>query len=202
MMTRVRRWHWGAAAIAAALVPVALACSDVPTAKDTVTVNGPSLADFAGAGGVSAVIERNCGSLDCHGNDARALRIYSQYGLRKPPGLVTTFEPTDAGPDAAPEEEEEETSDAGPPSPGTEPTTPEEVLANYQSVISLEPRIMQAVVKGADPYKLLLLKKPLQIERHKGGPALSKGREAETCIVGWLKSKVDKNACLAASQLP
>lgn len=173
------------------------ACSAVPDSTTLLTVNGPSLADFSGAGGVSATLERNCGSFDCHGNDSRPLRLYSQYGLRKPIGLITVVE--DAG-DAGPAEPD--VDDAGPPKPGGVPTTAEEVLANYQSVITLEPRVMQAVVKGADPYELLLLKKPLAIEGHKGGPALHKNGDAENCIVSWLKNKTDKAACAAGAKLP
>lgn len=202
-----RNRGWGVfAVLGAATFSAAFACTSVPSATDTITVNGPSLADFAGAGGVSSVFERSCGSLDCHGSDARPLRIYSQYGLRKPPGLITIYEPVEGGADGAAAvpsgDDDDDDDDAGPPLPGKEPTTPEEVLANYQSIIGLEPRVMQAVVKGADPYKLLILKKPRLIEKHKGGPALHKDGDAETCIVGWLKNKVDKAACLAASKQP
>jgi hypothetical protein len=185
-----------------AAVVFSSACSSVPDSTTLLTVNGPSLADFGGAGGVSATLERNCGSLDCHGSDSRPLRLYGQYGLRKPIGLVTVEE--DAG-DGGTEEPVDD--DAGPPKPGGVPTTAEEVLANYQSVVALEPRIMQAVVKGADPYELLLLKKPLTIEGHKGGPALHMDRPdqppgAETCIVSWLQNKTNKAACAAGSKLP
>ncbi len=48
---------------------------------------------------------------------------------------------------------------------------------------------MNAVTKGADPYSLLLLKKPLFIENHKGGKVLASGDDAEKCITGWLKGK-------------
>jgi hypothetical protein len=175
------------------------ACSSVPDDTTLLTINGPSLADFSGAGGVSAVFERNCGSLDCHGSDSRPLRIYGQYGLRKPVGLVTVVE--DAGEGGTTDDTTDDT-DAGPPVPGGVETTAEETLANYQAVISLEPRVMQAVVKGADPYQLLILKKPLEIEKHKGGPALHKSGDAENCIVSWLKNKTDKAACTAGSKLP
>jgi hypothetical protein len=187
---------------AAIAAPLSFACSSPPSSSDMIAVNGPSLADFAGNGGVGAVFERNCGSLDCHGSDARPLRIYSQYGLRKPPGLVTVYEPVDGGAEAGVPEDIDEDTDAGPNLPGKQPTTPEESLANYQAIVSLEPRVMQSVMKGGDPNQLLLLKKPLLIEKHKGGPALHKGGDAENCIRGWLKNKVDKAACTAGARLP
>jgi hypothetical protein len=61
---------------------------------------------------------------------------------------------------------------------------------------------MQAVVKGGDPYQLLLLKKPLMIESHKGGPALHAGGDGENCIRSWLEDKTDKAACGNAAKLP
>jgi hypothetical protein len=156
---------------------VLLACSATPSTSDKVTVIGPNPGDFAAStGGVDPVFERHCGSLDCHGNTARALRIYSQYGLRIP-------------------------NEAGV-LPGTAATTPDEVSANYRSIIAVEPEQMTAVTKGGDPYSLLILKKPLTTETHKGGTVMIKGDDTEKCITGWLKGTVDKNACAAAAQLP
>jgi hypothetical protein len=201
---RLGRAHVVALALAGGVAAlVAGACAAVPASTDTLTVNGPSLADFGGTGGVSAVLERNCGSLDCHGSDARPLRIYSQYGLRKPLNLITVVEEDSGGggEGGAPVSDTGD-DDAGPPVTGGDPTTPEEVLANYQAVVGLEPRVMQAVVKGADPHQLLLLKKPLQIESHKGGPALHPSGDGENCLVTWLQNKTDRTACGNASKLP
>jgi hypothetical protein len=136
--------------------------------------------DFRSAG-VTTVFEKRCGSLDCHGSVARNMRIYSTGGLRLP-------------------------NEAGA-APGQGATTLEEITANYLSISNLEPEQMTEVVThGADPYSLLVLKKPLELERHKGGPAITRGDDAETCIVSWLKAgsgnTVDKNSCAKAAIFP
>ena len=66
-------------------------------------------------------------------------------------------------------------------------TTATEHEANYQSVIGLQPELMTEVVQGsAPPEDLLLLRKPLQLERHKGGAVLVDGDDGDTCILSWL----------------
>ncbi len=155
----------------APLAVLVAACSTAPQSSDRYTLTGPLPSDFtASTGGVDAVFERHCGSFDCHGNIARPLRIYSQNGLRIPneAGIL----------------------------PGSAPTTPDEVTANYRSVIAVEPETMNLVVKNSgDPYSLLILKKPLMIENHKGGPVMNKGDDAEKCISSWISGKTDKTAC-------
>ncbi len=163
-----------AAVTAGALV---LACSATPSSSAKVTVHGASAADFAATlGGVNPVFERRCGSFDCHGNPSQALRIYSQNGLRLPneAGIL----------------------------PGGAATTPDEVFANYRSILAVEPEETNAVVLGGNPYSLLILKKPLLIETHKGGTVMIKGDDTEKCITSWLSGSVDKNACTAGAQLP
>ncbi len=139
--------------------------------------------------GVSTVLERRCGSLDCHGAVGRNLRLYSERGLRLPPSDTV---PAEGG--------------AAPATPGSAPTTIDEVSANYLSVMSLEPEQTNKVLDGADPYTLLLVKKPLEIEKHKGGPALKRGDDAEKCIVSWLtrdlSTPIDTAACTRASEFP
>jgi len=135
---------------------------------------------FRGAG-VSTVLEKRCGSLDCHGAIGRNLRIYSANGLRLP-------------------------NDAGLKS-GAGDTTIDEITANYQSIMTLEPEIMNSVVAdGLDPEQLLVLKKPLELEKHKGGAAIRKSDDAERCIVSWLQedpvSPIDKGACARAALFP
>ena len=157
---------------------VSLGCSTTPSKDDRILLTGPNPADFASAtGSVDGVFERRCGSFDCHGNTARAMRIYSQNGLRIP-------------------------NDAGI-TPGTAPTTTDEVNANYRSVIGVEPEQMNDVVKNnGDPYSLLILKKPLQIETHKGGQVMNKGDDSEQCISTWIQGKTNKVACTNGAALP
>jgi hypothetical protein len=130
---------------------------------------------------VSVVFEKRCGTLDCHGTNARNLRIYSSGGLRIPNEAGIT--------------------------PGGGTTTLEEVNANYESLLDLEPEQMtEVIVNNADPHTLLILKKPLQLEHHKGGPAITRGDDAETCILSWLQIDVtnpfNKTACTNAATFP
>lgn len=168
--------------LTAALV-VSLESACTVGSKDTFTTQVGTRAnagDFRSAG-VTTVFEKRCGTLDCHGNIARNMRIYSTGGLRLP-------------------------NEAGA-APGQVATTLEEITANYLSITNLEPEQMtQVVVHGADPDSLLLLKKPLELERHKGGPAITRGDDAEACIVSWLKegsgNTIDKNSCAKAANFP
>jgi hypothetical protein len=130
--------------------------------------------------GVSTVFEKRCGSLDCHGSSARNMRIYSSRGLRLP---------NDAG----------VTVSVG-------ATTLDEITANYQSILTLEPEETNAVIQGGDPNTLLVVKKPLALEKHKGGQVIRRGDDAERCITSWLKedlvTPIDKEACTRAAIFP
>ncbi len=131
------------------------------------------------AAGVSRLLERRCATLDCHGQLGRPLRIYGQYGLR----LVQD----------------------GSFRPGVEPTSEEEYSDNFAAVIGLQPEVMSQVVarkqSPTDSPGLLLLRKPLLLERHKGGAVIESGDNAYTCMVSWLVSgQTDFAACAAALQ--
>jgi len=167
----------------AAMLAVAPACSppDKGVLERAVSTRASPQSFRATIGGVSPVIEKRCGSLDCHGSPARNMRIYSSRGLRL-------------------------TNDAGI-LPGQGDTTEDEVTANYQSVLTLEPELTNIVIGDqGDPYTLLLVKKPLEIEKHKGGPVIRRGDDAERCIVSWLKEDVltpiDRDACTRAAIFP
>lgn len=169
------------------------ACSPKPSTED-LRVTGPNVADFTAACqpveggtaqtcGVSAMLERRCGSLDCHGYVRRPMRLYSKYGLRLPPLDLT---------DASLINE-----------PGLGETTPEEKSANYRSLVGVEPEKTEEVSKGgADPDTLLVYKKPLGLEGHKGGIPVNKGDDSERCLVSWLRGTTDKLACGKAAELP
>jgi hypothetical protein len=143
------------------------ACSSVDDSA-TVTVKGPPFgADGADFRPVSAVIERRCGTLDCHGAIPRPLRIYGQYGLRL----------HDGG-----------NPDAGEYYPGgLDPTSLEELTENYRSMTGLEPEKLNLVVKKKEPPETLtLVRKPRLAEKHKGGLVWNKGDDGDACLVGWL----------------
>lgn len=125
---------------------------------------------------VSEYLERRCGTLDCHGQMTRPMRIYGQLGLRHP--------------------DESNVS-------GGVSTTQLELEANYASVCNLDPAAMQQVVEdvGSTADKLLLVNKARGLERHKGGKIVDPQDPGDLCILGWLGFKeataVD-DACTAA----
>jgi hypothetical protein len=171
----------GAAAMGA--IASTTACTIELNEKDggvrATTILAPDQGEFTS---VSPVFERRCGTLDCHGQVGRPLRIYSGLGLRLP-------------------------NDAGN-TPGSNATTPEEITANYLAVIGLEPEQMSRVIAGQDPPRsLLILAKPLMLESHKGGPAIATaGDPAEDCITSWINDGIgppaaqglNKKACTDA----
>lgn len=124
---------------------------------------------------VSQMLHLRCGSLDCHGQLGRNLRLYGQYGLRDDPDDV----------------------------PGGDPTSAYEHARNYDSVVSLEPELLALVAAegGAHPERLTLVRKARGSEEHKGGSALATGSDADRCLLSWLSGSVDATACAAGSLL-
>ncbi len=155
-------------------LPLLTACSAVDP-EATVHVKGPPF----GANGddfrpISAVVERRCGTLDCHGNPARPMRIYGQYGQRLP-----VDNPED-----------------GYYPGGLAPTTADELKNNWQSMCGLEPEIMNRVVaKKDEPEALTLVKKPRLLEKHKGGLVWNKGDDGDACVINWLTGVDDTSPC-------
>lgn len=166
------------ASLAAALCSSSCASSPQPDGKTRITtILAPDQNLFEQS--VSPVLERRCASLDCHGQVGRPLRIYSARGLRLPndAGLI----------------------------PGTGATTTEETTANYRAVIGLEPEQLTRVMAGLDvPRSLLLLKKPLGLESHKGGSATAPviaptNDPVELCIDSWIYGQIDAPSCTKAA---
>jgi hypothetical protein len=127
---------------------------------------------------VSGVLGTRCGSLDCHGQVGRSLRIYSQLGLRLDQDAY--------------------------PSPMSEAISDEEVLANYQSAVTLEPEQLALVVRdhGANAERLTLVRKARGTEQHKGGSPIAIGDPADVCLLSWLAGGVDSAACTAGALQP
>jgi hypothetical protein len=155
-------------------------CVAAPDSGATVLVPAPSFPQFAGDAnnpGVHAFLERRCGTLDCHGQTGRPFRLYSSGGLRKA---------NDAGLVA-----------------GGGPDTPEEVLANYESLTGLQPEELIRVVSGLDPpTSLLVVAKPLGLQTHKGGQVLATGDSGNACLESWLVGHIGLAACNDAAQVP
>lgn len=163
----------------AVLALVACAAQPDDAAEPRLVVADIDPAAYATA--VQPVVERKCGSLDCHGHTARGLRVYGQNGLR----IANTAGRT----------------------PGEGATTPEEARATYQSILALQPEKTNAFAAKSprtaeDAYDLTFLAKPLQLERHRPGRSLAKGEPAEQCITSWLVGTTDAAICTSAVKAP
>jgi len=126
---------------------------------------------------VSNLLEKRCGTLDCHGSLARPLRLYGRDGLR----LLSAEEIADS--DLA---QENNTVSGG------KSTTDGEFTLNWRSLCGLEPEKMTAVQRGDLPAsELMVLRKPLGAEidggeRHKGGQLFNLGGEGYDCLENWI----------------
>ncbi|MFO0736989.1 MAG: hypothetical protein U0270_13970 [Labilithrix sp.] len=115
---------------------------------------------------VDPYLQKRCGTLDCHGQPGRPYRLYGFSGIR------------------------DQTEEGGSPLvSGQQPTTPGEVVSNYQATIGLEPEEMSRVVarQGQNPNTLIFLRKPLKIERHKGGQLMTEDDVGYRCVTAWLR---------------
>jgi hypothetical protein len=131
---------------------------------------------------VSEVMERRCGTLDCHGSDFRPMRLLGRDGLRHPLEGTRTGEGV---------------------------TTDGEKSANYYAVCAIEPEKIAKVVSdpgGNAVNNLLLVRKGRGQEGHKGGKVFDPWDDADRCVVGWLRGDAEENiekACKAAlARLP
>jgi hypothetical protein len=121
---------------------------------------------------VADALVATCGTLDCHGQPARNLRLYGSHSMR--------LRPTD--------------------DPGSAPTTAAERDADFWSVTGLEPEITDEVVRagGDQPERLSLYRKGLGIEKHKGGTVAVVGGALDLCLRAWLQGRTDETSCRAA----
>jgi len=166
--------HWVGVVVCAALFGASANACNVPASGDRVVVEAPDRATFEP---VSALLEHRCGSLDCHGQSSRNLRLYGNEGLRLA-----------------------QDGDASRPS-STANTTDAEVNENYLSVVGLEPELMTQVVRegATNPLRLSLMRKPLGIENHKGGTLFNQGDSQVACVTSWLAGHTDSAMCASAT---
>lgn len=174
-MTFVRALVIPAAFFAAALtagcsVPQSRMGIDAPS-EDQFVANAPfSVADY---------LDHRCGTIDCHGQQGRNLRIWGCWGLRLDVDAIASC------------------------TLGV-PTTLDEYNATYRSLVGLEPAVMSTVVQthATNPELLTFIRKARGLESHKGGHLVTPGDPQDICMVSWLAGNTDMMACQMAQLLP
>jgi hypothetical protein len=166
----------GAALISAGAVS---SCSAVP-ADARIGIDAPSDSEEE-FGPVGDFLEHRCGSLDCHGQMSRNLRIWGCEGMRLDPHALPICGPLGGG-----------------------FTTVAEHQATYRSLVGLEPTVMSAVVEGhgEHPELLTFVRKARGLEAHKGGTLITPGDDQDVCITSWLAGNTSTDACNAAIGYP
>jgi hypothetical protein len=162
------------AAVAIALSAAWFAGCSAPPSAERSSFRAPPRQGFEP---VSELLQARCGSLDCHGQPGRSLRIFGTNGLRLAADAL----------------------------PGLEGgvTEPAEHDANYASVVALEPEILDRVVRqgGRDPARLTLIRKARGAEEHTGGTASPTGGAGDVCLTSWLSQVTDVAACSAGATI-
>lgn len=145
-----------------------VACS--PQTSQTVE----AVPDRASFPPVAELLVKRCGTLDCHGQTGRNLRLYGSLGLR----LSATDRPVSKG-----------------------QTSKDEYDQDFDSVVGLEPEILSAVVSsgGANPERLTLVRKARGAEAHKGGTLWHAGDSQDLCVTSWLSGHTDVADCVNAT---
>lgn len=151
------------------------ATSCVGEAEPTTVDLQLSLPILLGFDSVADAMQPSCGTLDCHGQPGRNLRLVGARGLR-----------LDANDTSA---------------EGT--TTVAEYEADYWSVVALEPEVLSEVVRAGanDPERLILFRKGRGTTRHKGGALMRPNDDLDQCLIEWLKGTILKDRCLLAARI-
>jgi hypothetical protein len=198
---------------------LALSCSSVTNTR--IGVEAPPFTDQS-FGPLGNYLDHRCGTLDCHGQPGRNLRIWGCEGMRLDAGMIPVCNKT---------------------VPGGGPTTVAEHQATYRSLVGLEPQVMTEVYAGcygqlaeagvADypppsmchPELLTFVQKARGAEAHKGGqlicvtPPCPPGvpnpnyplqtangtvmtDPQDVCIVSWLEGATNTMACEQAESIP
>ncbi len=208
----------GMAVLSATCAVLALACSS--TTNTRIGIDAPPFSQES-FGPLSDYLDHRCGSLDCHGQPGRNLRIWGCEGMRLDAGMVPVCNKT---------------------VPGGGRSTLQEHQETYRSLVGLEPQVMSEVYAGCNgqlveagvaayppgsschPELLTFVQKARGAEAHKGGqlictdppcppavpnpsyvpPANSniKTDPQDVCIVSWLEGATDTMACNLGESIP
>ena len=150
------------------------ACSSPPSVSDRVDPLRPDPAAFKP---VALAVVHRCGSLDCHGSTYRNMRLFG-YGSARLDANQRPDLPITTGDD--------------------------EVLADYDAVVGVEPEVFSHVIadKGAGADRLTFYRKGRGLEHHKAGTKINAGDNADKCILSWLAGSVDVASCNLATAEP
>jgi hypothetical protein len=120
-------------------------------------------------------MQPSCATLDCHGHPQRNLRLFGERGLRLGADVTSAEGPTNSA----------------------------EYEADYWAVVALEPELLSTVLQdgGADPERLILIRKGRGTTRHKGGSLMRPSDDLDQCLVEWLKGNILVDACKTAARL-
>ena len=155
-------------------------CSTVPSDL-RVGLDAPNSSeqDF---GPVGDYLDHRCGSLDCHGQIGRNLRIWGCEGMRLNAADIPQCNRQLGG----------------------KSTTPSEHQTTYRSLVGLEPAVMSTVVAGGGlhPELLTFVLKARGTESHKGGALITPGDPQDVCITSWLAGSTNTMACATAIGFP
>jgi hypothetical protein len=209
--------------LSGACAVLALSCS--ATTNTRIGIEAPPFSEQS-FGPLGDYLDHRCGSLDCHGQPGRNLRIWGCEGMRLA-GMVPVCSKVINGQ----------------PIPGGGRTTVAEHEATYRSLVGLEPQVMTQVFDGCNgqlveagvglyppgpschPELLTFVQKARGAEAHKGGqlicltppcppavpspnyhPKAANGTvmadPQDVCIVSWLEGATDTTACQQAEAIP
>ncbi len=212
------------AALSGMFAVLALSCSS--TTNTRIGIDAPPFSDQS-FGPLGDYLDHRCGSLDCHGQPGRNLRIWGCEGMRLDAGMVPVCSKQVNGVTI----------------PGGGRTTVSEHEATYRSLVGLEPQVMTEVFNGCNgqlaeagvalyppgaschPELLTFVQKARGAEAHKGGqlicitppcppgvpnpsyhpPTANANVMADpqdVCIVSWLEGAINTNACQQAESIP
>lgn len=206
------------AILSGACAALGLSCSS--TTNTRIGIDAPPFSDQS-FGPLGDYLDHRCGSLDCHGQPGRNLRIWGCEGMRLDGGIPVCNRTI----------------------PGGGRTTVAEHEATYRSLVGLEPQVMTEVYAGCSgqvndagaalyppgsschPELLTFVQKTRGAEAHKGGqlicitppcpPAVPNPSyplqtangtvmtdPQDVCIVSWLEGATNMMACQQAESIP
>jgi hypothetical protein len=156
----------GPACLDGAIVPTDAERAAAAAALPPSTMVAPPRAGFEP---VADALVATCGTLDCHGQTGRNLRLFGGHGLR----LAKSDDP------------------------GGRATTAAEYQASYWSTVGLEPEILDQVVRdgGKGPERLMMVRKARGEVKHKGGTLMQANDQLDRCLQLWLAGRPDSDIC-------